>query len=1179
LQARNNNLSSFVHLHLHTEYSLLDGVNRIPALINKAVKTNMPAIAISDHGVLYGVFEFWKTARANNIKPIIGCEIYVSPAERGLRAEVDGDKYYHLLVLAKNLKGYQNLIKLVSRSHLEGFYYRPRADKELLKEYSEGLIVTSACMGSPIASNIVAGKEKKAIEWLKFFKQVYKDDFYIELQRHYSVGTDEIDEKLLSKYDFETADYIKKQSHLNKTLIKYSTEYDIPLIATTDAHYLNENDAFTQEVLFAIKDGKQLKDPTRRKAYAGTYIKTPEEMATHFADIPQAIENTVKIAEKVEDYDITYDRVQPMFFDSDKKKAKKYLDEKVFEGLKKKYKVVTTDLKDRVNHELSVIDKKGYNDYFLVMADVVSYARGRDIPVSVRGSVAGSVVAYALEIINIEPISWELYFERFLNPERNSPPDIDLDIADIHRDELLQYVTQKYGEQNVALIATFGRMKTKAAIRDVCRVMGIPLSTADRLSKMVHVKYGRVKPISKMMEDDIEFSTEISNDSDLLKMRDVVENIEGMARHISTHACGVLITPKPITNYIAIQKEGKGGDKIITQVEGNYLEELGLMKFDFLGLRNLTIIKKAIDLIKQDLTISIDLQKIPLDDQKTFKLFQNGETTAVFQMESSGMKQYLKKLHPETLEDLCFMAAAYRPGPMQFIDPYINCKHGKSKPTYLVSEMEPILKKTYGFAIYQEQVIRIAVDIAGYSLGEADMLRRAMGKKKLSVMKKEENKFIKGVIKKGYDKKVAEQIWQYLLPFADYGFNKAHAASYATVSYWTAYLKAHFPIQFVAALIESDINDYDRLVIDIEEAEKMGIEVLPPAINKSEVRFMVENKDDNDCIRYGLGGIKGASSHTVEELVKERLNNGDYQSFMDCFTRPDFNKVHKKTYEILVKVGVFDQFGDRNQLLKLIETYYSYAEMQHKQKLMGQVGLFGIETNSQIQKNIKHSLPVTKPASNIEKMNWEKTMLGIFFSTHPLKNYIALFNSKGAICDNKFIENEKDGEVILVGASIVSKRQITTKKGDPMAFVKFETVNGDFEGVVFPRTYIQYESLITPNQLVLVKGKVSEKNDRKSFLVDEITELKQSLMSDIVEESNVNLVSKQVSDEIKKIYISIPAGTNAKKVDKIKSFLQKNPGNAKVVFKLEKGGEIKEVELKQGVNYEVVNQAFNKIRV
>jgi len=1160
-----------VHLHLHTEYSLLDGVNRIAGVVKKAVDTKMPAVAISDHGVLYGAFEFWKTANENNVKPIIGCEIYVSPAERQLRQVIEGDKYYHLLVLAKNLQGYKNLVKLVSRSHLEGFYYRPRADKELLKEYSEGLIVTSACMGSPLGANIVAGKEKKALEWLKFLHSTFKDDFYLELQRHYTVGTDEVDETLLSKYDFETANFIKKQAMLNKRLIEYSKEYNIPLIATTDAHYLNENDAFTQEVLFAIKDGKQIGDPARRKAYAGTYIKTPEEMAIDFADLPLALENTIKIADKVENFDITFNRVQPVFFDNNKKKTKEYLDKEVFTGLKEKYPEVTKDLEERVNYELSIVDDKGYNDYFLVMADVVKYARDRDIPVSVRGSVAGSVVAYALGIINIEPISWELYFERFLNPERNSPPDIDLDIADIHRDELLQYVTTKYGEDNVCLIATFGRMKTKSAIRDVCRVMGIELATADKLSKMVHIKYGRVKPIAQMMEDDVEFAREILGNSSLESMRDVVQNIEGMARHVSTHACGVLITPEPVTNYIAVQKEGNGGDKIITQVEGSYLEDLGLMKFDFLGLRNLTIIKKTVDLVKQDLSINIDIQKIPLDDAKTFQLFQKGETTAVFQMESSGMKQYLKKLHPETLEDLCFMAAAYRPGPMQFIDPYIDCKQGRKEPEYLIPEMKPILEKTYGYAIYQEQVIRIAVDIAGYTMGEADILRRAMGKKKMSVMKKEEKKFINGVIKKGYDKQIALQIWEYMLPFADYGFNKAHAASYAMVSYWTAYLKSHYPIQFIAALIESDINDYDRLVIDIEESERMGIEVLPPSINKSGVKFWIEEHESQDCIRYGLGGIKGANSHTIEELVNERVTNSEFNSFMDSFTRPDFTKIHKKTYEILVMVGAFDDFGDRKQLLQMVEPYYSFAEKEHKQRVMGQVGLFGEEIDNQMQQNSKDNLPKVKPASNIEKMQWEKDMLGIFFSTHPLKNYLALFKAKGAICDNRFMENEKDGEVILVGATMVNKRQITTKKGDPMAFVKFETINGVFEGVVFPRTYLEYDSVLIPNILVLVKGKISDKDGRRSFLVDEVAELKDSLMSDIVVEELDNI--KPVKQPLK-IFISIPAGTDREKVDKIRLFLQKNPGDAKVVFKIEKEDGVKQIELKQGVNFEVVSKAF-----
>jgi len=1115
-------MTEFTHLHLHTEYSLLDGLNRIEKLFDKIKKDGMNSCAITDHGVMYGIPEFFFLAKDFGIRPILGCEVYVSPKSRSLKQEVNGIKYYHLLLLAKDKTGFKNLNKIVSISQLEGYYYRPRVDREILAKYSQGIIAMSACLAGPISRHILRNEEAQARDWLEFLKNTYKGNFYLELQRNGFVKDDINSIKNLKKLIPEYQETIQQQIKVNTKLKEYAQEYKLPLVASCDAHYLNIEDMSTQEILFAIKDGNKLTDENRRLAYLDTYVKTKQEMEESFADLPEALENTQKIIEKIENFDITYDRVQPHYIGLEKgKTAQEELKEQVMVGAKKKYSKLSHDLIKRINYELDVIHQKGYDDYFLVVSDIMKWARNQGIIIGVRGSVAGSVVAYCLGIINVEPISWELYFERFLNPERPSPPDIDMDIQDDRRDEVIQYVEKKYGKEKVAAICAIGRMKTKAAIRDVARVMGIDLGIADKLSKMVHILFGKVKKIDKMMEDDHEFAEIINSDPQLIELKNAVAKIEGMARHISTHACGYLITPKPITDFVSIQKEAKGGERIITQHEGTWIEALGLMKFDFLGLRNLTILKNTLDFIKRYHGITIELEKIPLNDKKTFDLFTRGETMGIFQFEGVAMRKYLRQLKPESLEDICFMVSAYRPGPMAYISDYIKRKHKEQKTTYLVKEMEPILKNTYGFAIYQEQIIRIAVDIAGYTMGQADLLRRAMGKKKIKIMEEEEPKFKKGVMKKGYNKKIADQIWEYMLPFADYGFNKAHGAGYALIAYWCAYLKAHYPIEFIAGLMHSDIKDNDRIVVDIQEAQHLGFKILPPDINKSEIFFTIEGKNS---IRFGLGAIKNTSDKAIERIVETRKKSGEFTSLDDLIERIGTKYVNKKTLECLIKVGAMDSWGSRNQLLVIMPTIWD--RLSHEEKLSGhgQVDIFSMLNNSQNKLKVLTRLPDIPAESNQQKVAWEKDLIGIYVTEHPLMQYKKLLLTRTTISIKEAMALPENYDVNIL-ASILEIRQIRTKNGNkPMAFIQIEDLHDKAEGVLFTKIYQKQKNRLEEFVPVVIKGKTSYREERFTILID-----------DIIPADNISLNDK--------ITIDISDEMNKDNLKKLKNLIENNPGN------------------------------------
>lgn len=1116
-------MCEFCHLHLHTEYSLLDGLNRSYKLLEKVKNDGMDSVAVTDHGVMYGIPEFWVMSKDYNIKPIIGCEIYLAPGDMTLKKDIDGIKYYHLLLIAKNKTGYINLNKIVSEAQINGYYYKPRIDKETLKKYSEGLIVTSACLAGPISRHILRGQEATAIEWLEFFKNTFKDNFFLEVQRN-GFNVDDITKVDLRGIHPEYRETIEHQIKVNNKLREYADKYKLPLLATTDAHFLNKEDNETQEILFAIKDGKRLDDDERRIGYLDTYVKTQEEMKTGFSDLPEALENSMKISEMVEKFDIRFDRVQPHFYDVPKgKTTQDVLKEKVYSGAKRKYGEITTELDERLQYELKVIHDKGYDDYFLVVWDIMNFAHRNGIVMGVRGSVAGSVVAYCLDIIAVEPIVWELYFERFLNPERPSPPDIDMDIQDDRRDEVITYVAETYGHENVAAICAVGRMKTKAAIRDISRVMGIDLKIADKLSKMVHVKFGKVKKIGDMMNDDSEFADIVNSSPDLIRMKGYVEKIEGMARHMSTHACGHLITPTPITDYVSVQKEN-GGERTITQNEGVWIEELGLMKFDFLGLRNLTILKNTLNFIKEYRDIDIKIEDIPLDDKKTFELFTRGETIGVFQFESPPMQRYLKDLKPENLEDICFMVSAYRPGPMQYIPDYIKRKHGEQEPTYLIPEMEPILKNTFGFAIYQEQVIKIAVDIAGYSMGQADLLRRAMGKKKIDIMNKEEPKFKDGVKAKGYDDDIAQQIWNYLLPFADYGFNKAHGAGYSLVAYWCAYLKAHYAIEFMAGLLHSDLKDNDRIVVDIQELKRMGFELLPPDVNKSDKYFSIEGKS---AIRFGLGAIKNVSEKSIEHLIEERNANGDYTSLDNLIERVGSKNINKKTLECLAMVGAFDAWGRRSQLLKIVPEVWTRTSKDEVQASGGQGMLFSSMDNKKVSLATITPLPNTEEETKLQKVAWEKDLIGIYVTEHPLGSYENLIYTKSVqtIKDSKELGEGQDVQILVTINNI--KNLKTKKDGKSMAILSIEDFEDKAEAVVFPKSYEKVSEKIEEFVPLIIKGKVNFRDDKLSLIVN-------------------NIISPEETEEKKKITINIIGVNDKNQLNKLKEYIVKNPGETEL---------------------------------
>lgn len=1102
----------FTHLHLHTEYSLLDATTRIPDLIEKLQESGMSSCAITDHGNMYGVFKFQDAMKKAGLKPIIGCEVYISPRDMHMKEYGIDNNYNHLILLAKDFTGYKNLMKIVSIAHMEGFYYRPRIDFETLSKYTEGIICLSACLVGPITSEILSNNYDGAKRKAEQYADLFKDNFYIEIQRN----------------------GIEEQDFANEKLIQIARELDLPIVATCDSHYLNREDAEIQEILWCISDGYTMDDPKRRRMPTNEfYVKTPEEMEKLFDDIPEAVENTGKISDMIEEYDITFERVEVPYLDLPKgKTSQEYFRELAYEGLKRKYKKVDKALKERVDYELEIIHQKGYDDYFLIVRDFIKFCRDNDIVVGIRGSGCGSVVAYAIDITDIEPIGWELYFERFLNPERPSPPDFDIDIADKRRDEVIQYTVDKYGSENVKQIGTFSKLQTRQAIRDVARVIGIDLQTADSLSKMVEIVFGKSKSIDYMIEHNPEFAEIINSSEETKHLAEIVRKVSGLCRGVSTHACGILITPKPVVEYCPIQRDAHGQGMGMTQYEMFDIEPLGLMKYDFLGLRNLNVIGACLKKIKRDRNEDVDLSLIDYNDKATYDSIKSGHTIGIFQMESEGMKRTVKAIKPDNLEDICYILAAYRPGPMQYISEYIAVKEGKQKPDYIFKELEPVLSVTNGVITYQEQVMKIAQVIAGYSLGKADNLRRAMGKKKLEVMEAEKPVFIEGAVKNGFDKKLVEKLWDKLVLFANYGFNKAHSASYATTAYRTAYLKTHYPLQYMAALLEGDLEKFDRVVIDLKECERLGIKVLPPDINLSGFYFQTENNKD---IRFGLGGIKNLGNDIVKNIVSERDTNGKFEH-LDDFVHRTFDKVNRKAVEYLIMSGAMDSFGDRFDLLQTLPIIFEKEKNYEKVKNVGQFDFFSLSQNK-TEKISKTPLIECKDADRNLILVWERELLGMYFSSYPLDSLKDFFESKGVISISEALENKKSGDSVLLGVMVTKIRKITTKKGEIMAFLTIEDKTGSTNAIIFPRIFLELKESLRENIPLLVLGRINERDGEKSIVIQKAKYVDERKHSSKFDGVTFKITTEHTENE----------------VSALKEFIQRSNGNTAVKIVVDDG--------------------------
>ncbi|MBX4200731.1 DNA polymerase III subunit alpha [Candidatus Parcubacteria bacterium] len=1050
----------FTHLHTHSHYSLLDGLPKIPDLLDYVKELGMDSVALTDHGVLYGAVEFYKEAKKRGIKPIIGVETYMAFESRlDKRPNIDS-KSYHMILLARNQIGYQNLVKLITSAHLEGYYYKPRIDEELLEKHAEGLIATSSCLAGKIPRLLLAGKYDEAeATALRYQKLFGADGFYLELQHHQN---------------------IPEQFTLNDRIIELHKKTGIPLVATNDIHYLRPEDAEAQDVLMLINTGADINDPERLTLKNDDFsMLSPEKMAEIWKEWPEAISNTHKIADLC-NFELELGKTKLPHFDvPNGKTPEEYLTQLCEEGLIKRYgENVTPKMRERMDYELSVINKTGFSSYILIVADFVNWAKTNHIVVGPgRGSAGGSFVCYLTQITNVDPLHHDLLFERFLNPERISMPDIDMDFTDRRRDEVIKYVGEKYGHDHVAQIITFGTMAARAVIRDVGRALQYTYSFCDALAKMV--------PFGMDLEESLEAVAEMKelykSDPQAKRLLDLAKKLEGVARHASTHACGVVISAQPLDETVPLQHPPGHDDTIVTQYEMHGIEDLGLLKMDFLGLKNLTIIEDTLARIFVVRNEKVDIDKIPQGDKKTYKLLQDALTTSVFQLESDGMKRYLKELKLTEFDDITAMVALYRPGPMQFIPDYIERKHGRQKITYIVPELEPILKNTQGIMIYQEQLMKLAQEIAGFTLGEADVLRKAVGKKIKELLDAQESKFIDGTVKKGFDKKIAKELWQWILPFAAYGFNKSHSACYATIAYQTAYLKANYPVEFMASVLTSEKADVDRIALLIEECKKMDIEVLAPNINESLKNFTVvpgENK-----IRFGFLAIKNVGENIVDTVVKERESKGPFLSISDFINRVASKDLNKRSMEALIKAGAFDAFAERNQLLANLEKMLEIARENQKNKNNGQIGLFA--STPMAAKEIH--LAFAEPAKMMEKLTWEKELLGLYVSSHPLNGFRKLFESKTVAMAkvDKTMVNKK----IVIGGLISSVKKIITKNGKPMLFIKLEDLTGKGEVVVFPNLLEAKPECLMENKIIFVAGRVDDRNGEIKIVADDAQEI------------------------------------------------------------------------------------------
>lgn len=1057
----------FTHLHVHSHYSLLDGLAKIDELVKRAGELGMDSLALTDHGALYGAIEFYKKAKKAGIKPIIGAEMYM--AYEGMRDKRPGidDKRYHLTVLAYSTEGYYNLLKLVTKSHLEGYYYKPRIDKELLRRHARGLIALSGCFAGEISRAIQNKKIEAAERLIREYQEIFgKENFYLEIMPH-----------------FNFAD----QRRTNEALAELGLKTGAKLVATGDIHYVHPDDAEAQDILVSVQTGAKFNDENRlTMKQANLSMRSAEEMAELFPDHPEAIEATREIASRV---NIEIPMGNWTFPDLKLSGSNSHDDELrrlVFAGIGKRGLEQTPEIEKRIEYELKIIRDKKFSPYFLAVADLLRYAHENNIFTTVRGSVAGSIVTYLSGITNLNPLDYRLPFERFLNPERPSAPDIDMDFADNRRDEMIRYAKEKYGEDKVAQIGTFGTMMARLAVRDVARALEYPYAVADKIAKLIPLgSQGFPMTIDHAMEITPELQTLYHSDPDVKKIIDQSKKLEGCVRHISVHAAGVVISPRPLEEYVPLQLDPKGG-KIITQYDMHAIEDVGLLKFDFLGIRNLAILGDAVDLVKKHRNIEVNIEKIPLDDKKTFSLLARGETIGLFQLNGSGMTKYLKDLRPSSIHDINAMVALYRPGPIESIPSYIERKHNPRLILYLDPRMKDILDRSYGLITYQDDVLEIAIQLAGYSWLEVDKLRKAMGKKIPAEMQAQKEKLIQGSIANGMTTQKAETLWKLIEPFAAYGFNRAHAASYGRVAYQTAYMKANFPGEYMTAVLTAESGDTEKIAEIIAECTRMGIPVLPPDVNESFAKFtLIKGIDEGDKIRFGLETVKNVGANIVQAIIEAREAGNKFLSVADFIERVRHKDLNKKSLESLIRCGALDGLGERNQLLENLDLLLEYNRETQKNTSNGQSSLFGSVPQIQVA---SLRLREAAPASKKERLTWEKELLGLYVTEHPLQEYAEKLRQNQALPLGNLTSDLRN-QLVLIGGLVSSIQKITTKTGEPMLFVKMEDLTAQTEVLVFPKVLAKNPAVWQTDKVLMVRGRLSERDGAPKILCEEAIEI------------------------------------------------------------------------------------------
>ena len=1134
---------SFVHLHTHSEYSLLDGESRISEMVRHAADTGMPAIALTDHGVLYGAIDFYLQCRAAGINPIIGQEMYVAGRSRHQKeGRADRDPY-HLILLVKNQAGYRNLVALSSQAHLEGYYYKPRIDRELLAQHSEGLIALSGCLGGEVAGRLLNGDQAGAEQAARDHQKIFGDDYFLEIQDH----------------------GMPEQAQVNEGLARLSQRTGIPLVATNDSHYTRRDDAEAHDILLCLQTGTIVSDTRRMKFHNDEfYLKTPAEMAERFAQFPEAVANTVKIAARC-DLKLEMQPLLPRFDVPAGQTAESYLRTLAEQGLRERYPELTAAVRDRFEMEYSVIEEMGYAAYFLIVSDFINYARGNGVAVGPgRGSAAGSIVSYALGITSLDPLHHGLIFERFLNRERISMPDIDIDFDDRNRDRVIDYVGRRYGQDHVAQIITFGTMKARAVIRDVGRALDVPLREVDRLAKLVPPSLGMTIEKAIHMVPELAAAEHDPAFAPLLKN---ARKLEGLARHASTHAAGIVITPEPLQRYVPLQASITRGEKngqekraVMTQYEMNAVQKIGLLKMDFLGLRNLSIIEDCLKNLKQTRGFALDLATIPWDDPATFKLLQAADTNGVFQLESAGLRRLLQDMRPTSFEDITAAIALFRPGPLEggLVDQFMKCKHGEREIVYPLPELEPILKETYGVIVYQEQVMQIASQLAGFTLGEADVLRSAMGKKKKEEMAKMRAKFISGAVARGVTEGKATEIFDLMAFFAGYGFNKSHSAAYAVISYQTAYLKANYPLEYLAALLNNEAGNYDRVAAAVLDCHARGIDVLPPDVNRSDAGFSVQDGK----ISYGLAVIKNVGGKGVEILLKERRERGAFKSLLDMVVRVDPRELNKRVLESLIQSGACDSLGERGRLLASVDRVADRASQIISERESGQTSLFGMLPDADEMDDPSAGLVSEMPEMpQEERLRGEKELLGLYLSDHPLRRIEQEMHARVDTYANQVTPDMEDFEV-RIGGVIKSVRPIITRAGKAMAFVQLEDLTATIEVIVFPRLFEERRQLLLSDAIVIVRGKVDartvggddeERAEAAKVIADEIIAFDDA--------GSETWVKNQV------VHLDIPQEATPEQMAALQEILVSCSGSDRVVLHLQREDESVEMEL--GDNFRV----------